>query len=137
MKFVPKKRQAFEALTFGELVEFGRNHCGADMVKNMPWHFFYEGYPITHENDECYLIPSADHHGNSVTLKFTPADILYIDAGILRVSRLYQFSLKFTPELDEDGLVHWGAHAHIYRPMFRGDHREERCLICDEPYGKP
>ena len=47
-----------EAITFEELVEHGRSqdvgHGG------MPWAFSYGGHPITHENDDCYLIPTAE-----------------------------------------------------------------------------
>jgi hypothetical protein len=50
------------AISFSDFVEYGRNN-GANIVNGMPWSFEFEGYPVTHENDSCYLI------GNQ---KFTP-----------------------------------------------------------------
>lgn len=65
-----KKPVVIEAITFAELVEHGK--CsGATMVNGMPWSFDYQGQPITHENDECYLIPTLEG-----TMKFTPEDML-------------------------------------------------------------
>lgn len=49
------KPQIFEAITFDELVEYGKNN-GANIVNGMPWSFHYRGCPITHENDSCYLV---------------------------------------------------------------------------------
>lgn len=58
MKF-RKKPVVIEAITFDELVEYGRKH-GANIVNGMPWSFEYRGQPITHENDRCYLIPTLE-----------------------------------------------------------------------------
>lgn len=46
-----------EAITFDELVAYGLQQAGA-AHNGMPWSFFYKGHPITHENDDCYLIPT-------------------------------------------------------------------------------
>lgn len=59
-----------EAITFDELVAYGKSH-GANIVDGMPWSFEYAGQPITHENDTCYLIPTLEG-----TMKFTPDDML-------------------------------------------------------------
>lgn len=69
MKF-RKKPVVIEAITFQQLVEHGLNNT-ENVVKGMPWSFDYHGHPITHENDECYLIPTLEgtHH-------MTPADML-------------------------------------------------------------
>ncbi len=48
-----------EAITFDELVAYGLTN-GANAVNGMPWSFQYNGHPITHENDDCYLIPTAE-----------------------------------------------------------------------------
>lgn len=49
-----------EAITFGELVLHGARECekaGHALGPNaMPWSFSYAGHPVTHENDDCYLI---------------------------------------------------------------------------------
>lgn len=55
-----KKPVVIEAITFDELVEYGRVHCGPNIHNGMPWSFEYRGYPITHENDQCYLIPTLE-----------------------------------------------------------------------------
>lgn len=65
-----KKPVVIEAITFDELVEFGKNN-GGNIVNDMPWSFNYGGHPITHENDECYLIPTLEGIHN-----FTPKDVL-------------------------------------------------------------
>lgn len=65
-----KKPVVIEAITFKELVEYGRNN-NANIVNGMPWSFQYAGHPITHENDECYLIPTLEG-----TMRLTPQDML-------------------------------------------------------------
>jgi hypothetical protein len=72
MKF-RKKPVTIEALTFDEFVEYGRNHT-INIINGMPWSFEFMGYNITHENDECYLIPTLE----ADTQKFTPQDMLII-----------------------------------------------------------
>jgi hemin uptake protein HemP len=65
-----------EAITFQEFIEFGKNN-GANIVNDMPWSFHYNSLPVTHENDECYLIPTTEggcHH------LFTPDDMLITEA---------------------------------------------------------
>jgi len=59
-----------EAITFEEFVQYGRDN-GANIVNDMPWSFYYNGHPITNENDECYLIPTLEGTHN-----FTPKDVL-------------------------------------------------------------
>jgi len=65
-----KKPVVIEAITFDELVQHGRDN-GANIVNDMPWSFSYKGHAITHENDQCYLIPTLEG-----TMKFTPDDML-------------------------------------------------------------
>ena len=65
-----KKPVVIEAITFYELVEHGIA-SGGNVVNGMPWSFEYQGHPITHENDDCYLIPTLEG-----TMKFTPDDML-------------------------------------------------------------
>jgi len=67
-----KKPVAIEAITFDEFLEYGRNN-GANIVCDMPWSFNYNGHPVTHENDECYLIPTLEG-----MMRFTPQDMLII-----------------------------------------------------------
>lgn len=69
MKF-RKKPVVIEAITFDELVQFGLAN-GANVVNGMPWSFQYKGQPITHENDNCYLVPTLEG-----TMKFERGDML-------------------------------------------------------------
>lgn len=43
-------------ISFNELVAAGIL-SGAQLYGGMPWHFKYNGHPITHENDDRYIIP--------------------------------------------------------------------------------
>jgi hypothetical protein len=65
-----KKPVVIEAITFDELVEYGKAN-GANIINGMPWSFQYKGHHITHENDQCYLIPTLEGTHN-----FTPNDML-------------------------------------------------------------
>ena len=77
-KYKHKERGTeIKAMTFDELVEYGKAN-GANIVNGMPWSFKYGDHPITHENDECYLIPTPHLHGNYPYSKFTPNDILIV-----------------------------------------------------------
>lgn len=69
MKF-RKKPVVIDAITFDELVQHGRD-AGADIVQGMPWSFNYQGHPISHENDQRYLIPTLEG-----TMNMTPGDML-------------------------------------------------------------
>lgn len=65
-----KKPIVIEAITFNELIEYGIR-VGATCHNGMPWSFDYEGHPITHENDDCYLIPTLEG-----TMKMVRGDML-------------------------------------------------------------
>lgn len=54
-----KKPVTIDAITFDELVAHGIA-SGGNVVNGMPWSFSYAGHPITHENDDCYLIPTLE-----------------------------------------------------------------------------
>ena len=60
-----KKPVVITAITFDQLVSHGTEQCKAEgrqsnIVNGMPWSFSYAGHPITHENDDCYLIPTLE-----------------------------------------------------------------------------
>jgi len=85
-----KKPEIIEAITFDEFLEYGRNN-GENIVCDMPWSFSYNGYPITHENDECYLILTLNE-----TYRFTPQDMLIIDShGKIRPCGLDTFEKMY------------------------------------------
>lgn len=65
-----KKPVEVEAITFDELVAYGKA-SGANLVRGMPWSFTYNGCPITHETDDCYLIPTLEG-----TMQFKRGDML-------------------------------------------------------------
>lgn len=54
-----KKPVAITAITFDQLVTHGIA-AGGNVVDGMPWSFTYAGHAITHENDDCYLIPTLE-----------------------------------------------------------------------------
>lgn len=69
MKF-RKKPVAIEAITFDELVEYGKAN-GGNINNGMPWSFNYQGHPVTHENDNCYLVRTLEG-----MMKFNRGDML-------------------------------------------------------------
>lgn len=80
-----KKLVVIEAITFEEFVEYGRNNgASANIVNGMPWSFKYNGHPVTHENDECYLIPTLEGTHN-----FTPQDMLITGVRIYQIQQTY------------------------------------------------
>jgi hypothetical protein len=66
-----KKPVVIEAITFDELVAIGLSQDGVTEVDGVPWSFSYAGYGITHENDDCYLIPTLEG-----TMRFERGDML-------------------------------------------------------------
>ena len=73
-----KKPVVIKAITFDELVKHGvkfiedhpeTGNFGPD--EKTPWSFNYDGHPITHENNECYLIPTLEG-----TMQMTTKDML-------------------------------------------------------------
>lgn len=76
------------AITFEEFVEYGKNN-GGNIVNGMPRFFTYKGYPVTHEDDNCYLIclPRYPH-----SLRFERDDILLTATkGISVVKEAWNF----------------------------------------------
>lgn len=67
-----KKPVVIEAITFEEFVEHGKS-VTTNIVNGMPWSFKFKGHSVTHENDECYLIPTLEG-----TMRFTPDDMLIV-----------------------------------------------------------
>jgi hypothetical protein len=65
-----KKPVLVEAITFADLVEIGRQSARC-VVGGMPQAFTYAGQPITHESDNCYLVPTPEG-----IMRFTPSDML-------------------------------------------------------------
>ena len=56
-----KRPVVIEAITFDELLEIGKSQ-GAALYGDaqVPWVIEYAGVNITHETDDCYLIPTLE-----------------------------------------------------------------------------
>jgi hypothetical protein len=89
-----KKPVVIEAITFYELVEHGRRQGMQMYGKNkMPLSFDYNGYAITHENDQCYLIPTLEG-----TMRMSPDDMLITGIkGEIYPCKLDIFSATYEP----------------------------------------
>lgn len=70
--------------TFDEFVQYGKDN-GGNIVNGMPWHFTFHGFPVTHENDNHYLIclPREPH-----TLHFSRGENIEFDGAALTISPL-------------------------------------------------
>ncbi|WP_321878458.1 hypothetical protein [Paraburkholderia bannensis] len=66
-----KKPVVIEAITFEELVALALTQNGATFVDGVPWSFSYAGQAITHESDDCYLIPTLEG-----VMRFERGDLL-------------------------------------------------------------
>lgn len=86
------KRATFEALRFEDLVGHGVAQ-GVPLTNGMPWSFTYANHPVTHENDDCYLIVTP--RGDSG--RFNRGEILVNEDGRLHVMDALQFAARFQP----------------------------------------
>ena len=68
LKKYRKKPVVVETITFDNFVQYAKENS-----EHQHWSFEFKGHPITHENDECYLISTLEGSHN-----FTPNDILII-----------------------------------------------------------
>jgi hypothetical protein len=59
MALYRKKPVVIEAITFEELIATGRTNA-THIFNGVPWSFTYKGHRITHENDDCYCIPTLE-----------------------------------------------------------------------------
>jgi len=98
-----KKPVVVEAITFDEFVEYGKNN-GGNIVDGTPWSFEYNGHPVTHENDELYLIPTLEGVHN-----FTPQDMLITGVnGEIYPCKKDIFEKTYEPadESDDTRIIH-------------------------------
>jgi hypothetical protein len=65
-----KKPVVIEAIGFDEFVMYGRM-VAESIIDGYPWSFTYKGYPITHEDNDTYLIPTLEG-----TMRFQRGDML-------------------------------------------------------------
>lgn len=72
MALFKKKPVVIEAITWDEFIEHGKKQLGeANLTESMPLSFDYSGYQVTHEDNECYLIPTLEGEH-----RMTPKDML-------------------------------------------------------------
>jgi hypothetical protein len=78
-------------VSFDELVQAGID-SGAPITRGMPWAFTFRGHPVTHENDDLYLIDGDKYRlvrGESIELPELEADetdalVEKVIAGVLK-----------------------------------------------------
>ena len=100
MRSYTKKPVTVEAITFDELVQHGRQN-GANIVDGMPWSFTYKGWPISHERDDCYLIPTLEGTHN-----MTPTDMQITGIkGEIYPCKRDIFELTYTPVAGADDAI--------------------------------
>jgi hypothetical protein len=49
-----------DGMTFDEFVEYGKAN-GGNIVDGMPWSFTFDGYSVSHENNDCYIISATSN----------------------------------------------------------------------------
>lgn len=97
-KFI-KNPEVIEAITFDELVNHGLEN-GANVNNGMPWSWNYNGHPITHENDQCYLIPTLEG-----TCNMTPDDMLITGVkGEIYPCNIEIFEKQFSEKIESKQL---------------------------------
>lgn len=92
-----KKPVVIEAITFAELVEHGKREVPErDWVYGMPWHFKYNGHVVTHENNDCYIIPTLEG-----SMRFNRGDMLITGVnGEIYPCKMDIFEKTYEPVLD-------------------------------------
>lgn len=86
-----------EVWTFEEFVAHGKQHAQSS-VDGVPWSFEFNGRPITHENDDLYLIPIT-REGTTLFAPFARGDRLVVAAdGSLFPCAPELFDLTYAPK---------------------------------------
>lgn len=49
------KPMIVEAISFDDLIQYGLTQTD-NVYNGMPWSFKYNGIPVTHETDDCYIV---------------------------------------------------------------------------------
>ena len=90
-----KKPVVIDAITWDEFIDYGKLHT-SNIVDGMPWSFEYNGHLVTHENNECYLIPTDEG-----IMNFTPKDMLIIGVkGEIYACKLDVFEKTYERSID-------------------------------------
>jgi len=127
-----KKPVVIEAIAFDELVEHGRQQQTQGPFGGMPWSFQYAGHPITHENDDCYLIPTLEG-----TMKMGRDDMLITDVkGEIYPCKRDIFDATYEPvDLPAPGSAPSPPIAHVLQ-FFAYAHLPERLQAISKPFAE-
>lgn len=70
-----KRPVVIDAYTFDEFLAYGREQAPKDAAlhNGYPWHFKFHGHPVTHENDNLYLVPTLEG-----TMNFRRGDMILV-----------------------------------------------------------
>jgi len=79
----PESKKVKSAIDFDRFAAYGAVANPNDLHNGHAWSFFYLGRPVTHENDNCYLILEGKN-----TLRFERGDMLLQLDDTLVVSRV-------------------------------------------------
>jgi hypothetical protein len=92
-----EKWKVKDVITFEEFVDYGRRE-GTHLVDGIPWSFTYKGHPITHETDDCYIVPSI----SGAPRKFVRGEVLVtgMHGGLVPCS-LETFGASFEVESED------------------------------------
>ncbi|EER61574.1 hypothetical protein AcdelDRAFT_0909 [Acidovorax delafieldii 2AN] len=112
-----KKPVVITAITFDQLVAHGTERCKAEgresnIVNGIPWSFSYAGQPITHENDDCYLIPTLEG-----TMKMGRDDMLItgVKGEIYPCKRdIFEATYEAVPDVASNESSHDWRHSSSY-----------------------
>lgn len=74
---IPWMTNGLFIITFHDFVEYGRK-SGGNIVNGMPWSFSFDGIPVTHETDTCYLLC---RHPNDLRIKPNTVLIKFADGS--------------------------------------------------------
>lgn len=98
MKKYRKKPVVIEAMTFDEMIEYGKKYAeDSNQVDGMPWSFKINGHAVSHEDDERYIITTLEGLHN-----MTPKDMLIIGVqGEIYPCKLDIFAATYEPVLEE------------------------------------
>ena len=82
IKKLKNSKYADKIYTFDEFVEYGRLN-GGNIVNGMPWSFEFNGYSVSHENDDMYIICGATYP----SIKFHRSEIIQVKGEELIIFR--------------------------------------------------
>ena len=79
-----RKKDIFAAITFDELLAYGHRACergqsGASAVDGVPWSFSYHGHPVTHENNDCYIIGASRFERGQILLSTVTVGAAWVE----------------------------------------------------------